>query len=368
MRLHTQHPLVLAALLGTGLFAVTTLGMVTVACVTRDALARRFRAQIEDEAELVCARIPTKEPGSRGIVMCAGGKYLKEAYASLRQARAVGCTLPVDLVHVGPEEVPATARQVFEQDIGNVRFVDAAAADLGVRPTNLFGFEVKSYALLLTRFDRVLFLDADSAPLRDPTPLLDAYDQLFWPDYCVSKALVRPSWACGHFADQVPPGPETESGQFVVHVTKYIRGLVYAWLLNKHQDVFYKHYYGDKDLFRLGFLMAGFPFHQVSRMPGTLGLPLPDGRPLQCAMVQHAPDGTPLFAHRTMHKRFRTDGIVPSWDLYVSNADEDGTRTCIEWIAHNRGTCLPGKRPGPGWPRTGTRIMDWEMAFESQVM
>jgi Mannosyltransferase putative len=363
-----DNPVVLAALLGAGLCIATTVGTWTVAHTTRSALAHRFRAQIDAEAALVLSRIPPKAPGSRGIVMCAGGTYLSEAYASLRQVRKVGCTLPVDLVHVGPEEFPEAARRVFEQEIGNVRFVDAAAADLGVPPTNLKGFEIKSYALLLTRFDRVLFLDADSAPLRDPTPLLDAYDQLFWPDYSVSDALVRPAWACGHFADPIPPGPETESGQFVVHVNRYLHGLVYAWLLNKHQDVFYKHYYGDKDLFRLGFLMAGLPFRQAACMPGLVGNALPSGHPLLCAMVQHAPDGTPLFAHRTMHKRLRKDGKSPSWDLYVSNADEDGTRTCIRYVGHNRGTCLPGKTPVPGWPKTGKRIMDWQLAFESQVM
>lgn len=209
--------------------------------------------------------------------MCAGGKYLAEAYASLVALRKSGCALSVCIVHADAAEVSAKDTARFHRAFGeSVSFVDASSYNLGVDPTTLRGFELKAYALLLVPFEHVLLLDADCAPLcNDPSflfhdPAYKAYGNIFWPDYQIHQDLVRP-WMVPAFAQPVPPGFETESGQLVVNTRRCRKALVYAWLLNKHSDIFYKHYYGDKDLYRIGFLMAGLPFFQVRFSPGILG-------------------------------------------------------------------------------------------------
>jgi alpha 1,2-mannosyltransferase len=290
--------------------------------------AETLRKELDKEATVVLPQVPKGK--GRGIVICAGGKYLIHAYASLLTVRKVGCLLPIEIFYAGSEELgkdPQRTRLLFETDIGDVTFIDTTTKDLGIPPTKLRGFEIKSYALLLTSFDDILFLDADCAVLQDPEGLFDnhivkRFGNLFWPDYPYSDALIHESLG-DHFGPPHPPGFETESGQIVLHKNRCVKGLVYAWLLNKHQDIFYKLYYGDKDLFRLGFNMAGLPFSQVPHPPGILGFYHPRYGTILHAMVQKHPDESPLFVHRTQKKATSFKRYI--WDVYipVSRLDND---------------------------------------------
>ena len=281
---------------------------------------RTLRDEIDAEARLVAVPRGT----GRGIVMCAGGRrYLAEAYASLRTVRNRGCTLPVEIFYVGREEMPSLdCISRFEENVGNVTFRDATSYVIGkVRPTKLRGYEIKPYALLLASFDEILMLDADCGVLEDPTilfsdPAFLKHGNMFWPDYWYHKNLIRPQLGSDFGTTSYPPGFETESGQVLVKKSACKEALVYAWLLNKHQDVMYSLYYGDKDLFRVGFNMAGTTFYQVPRIPGILGFTHED-IPILDTMVQYAPDGTPMFVHRTQKKV--TKRGKRSWTEFIPN-------------------------------------------------
>ena len=351
------------------------------ACTAAAIATHRYTARClhaEIQAEFSRLRVPGCVPGTRGVVMCAGGSmYLAQAFASLRCLRETGCSLPVEIVHVGAEEVSPQDRAEFKARFGSsVRFLDASAARLGVAPTNLRGFEIKSYALLLTTFEHCILLDADCLPIDDPTPLFDepAYTMhgcIFWPDYAVSTQLVRP-WMLGVFCSgQVSRGFETESGQIVVHKPRCCEGLAYAWLLNKHADVFYKHYYGDKDLFRIGFIMARIPFYQVPHSAGIVGMASNTRDVVLCAMVQKWPrSGNPLFIHRTMHKRLSKHGVRPRWTVYVANDGLDQAHLhTIRWYKHHHGTCISGAcdQAGPTsskWTSICEQVEADEQAYE----
>ena len=265
----------------------------------------------------------------RGIVICAGGPTLVAcAFATVAQIRRVGCTLPIEIFHAGPEELGPGYEEAFAE-FGGVKFVDAASVVPFPchEPTNLRGFSIKPYALVLTRFREVLMVDADCAPLRDPTFLFDSpefekFGNVFWPDYWVSSELVRPLVAQEFGLAQEKSGFETESGQVLVDTARCSDALKWTWILNNHQDVFYQIYYGDKDLYRIGFRLAKTPFYQVKFSPGMLGQARGDRFVLD-TMLQKTPDGKPLFAHRTMGKRLR-DKLT--WTTYNPIEGEYGRR------------------------------------------
>ena len=103
----------------------------------------------------------------RGIVICGGGsRYFPCAWVCIHMLRHLGCTLPIELWHLGPAEMNATLRPLIEP-LG-VTCVDA----LEVRKTHpcriLNGWELKPYSIIYSRFDDVLFLDADNVPVVDP--------------------------------------------------------------------------------------------------------------------------------------------------------------------------------------------------------
>ena len=280
-------------------------------------------------AEFGSCRRRFEKVSGRGIVICAGGKTLMTcAFATVAQIRRVGCTLPIEIFYAGPDELGPGYEEAFEE-FGGVKFVDATTVLPWPchKPTNLRGFSIKPYALVLTRFREALMLDADCAPLRDPeflfeTPEFKKYGNIFWPDYWVSPELVRPLVAREFGLPQEPGGFETESGQVLVDTTRCGDALKWTWILNNHSDVFYQIYYGDKDLYRIGFRLANTPFYQVKFSPGMLGQVRGDRFVLD-TMLQKSPDGKPLFAHRTMGKRLR-DKLT--WTTYNPIEGEYGRR------------------------------------------
>lgn len=275
----------------------------------------KIRLKIDNELSR-CRIVPGR---GRGIVMCAGGKYLVHAYASLMTVRTFGCQLPVEIFYADKDEITGKAVAMFERDIGDVTFIDASQSNVGVQPTQLRGWEIKSYSLLLTSFDEILFLDADCGVMENPEVLFDEpgyhkYGNMFWPDYQYSNQLIRECLG-RNFGPKYSPGFETESGQIVLRKTRCEKALVYTWLLNMHQSVFYKLYHGDKDLFRLGFNMAGTPFNQIKPVPGIVGFKDPHYGTILHAMVQKKPNGRPLFVHRTQKKYTMMKRHI--WDDYV---------------------------------------------------
>src|SRR5882724_4019955 len=89
----------------------------------------------------------------RGIVVVGGGRYLASAYLCLRHLRDRGCSLPVQLWHLGPAEIPdfwvRLARPL------DVSMVDALRA-LGARDfRRLGGWECKIHAIAGCPFEEV---------------------------------------------------------------------------------------------------------------------------------------------------------------------------------------------------------------------
>ncbi|DAZ97497.1 TPA: hypothetical protein N0F65_009765 [Lagenidium giganteum] len=269
----------------------------------------------------------------RGIVIAVHGGVLASAYASIRQLRAIGCRLPIELWfmdnelsrnHVVLQTLqerfgPVTLRQVFDSRIE--------------------GFFVKIHALYYSSFTHVLLLDADNFAVKDPTFLFETdafrdYGAVFWPDF----------WHPGNTIFNVHAQSllwellgveyvgmlEQESGQVLVdrqrHVDVLDRLMFYATakprLMVKLQLV-----WGDKDLYRLAWTKAGKAFFfNGHRLPGSIGVVQPQRRRFcGMTMAQYDLEGRDiLFLHRNTiklkgdaqhEKRFwrHVQEYVPHW-------------------------------------------------------
>lgn len=229
----------------------------------------------------------------RGIVMCAGGvDYFANAWASLHVLRERGCNLPVELWHVGEEEMDQGMRDLLSP-LG-VKCVDAAR---GARPglkRLLRGFPIKPYAILHSSFREVMLLDSDNLVVRDPQFLFDdpafrSTGAIFWPDYGRFEPN-HPIWRlCGvPYRDE----PEFESGQLVVDKRRCWRALNLAWHYNEQAWLYYRYIHGDKDTFHLAFRKVGKSY----AMPALPILQVEE------VMVQHDLSGRRLFEHLALRK------------------------------------------------------------------
>lgn len=235
---------------------------------------------------------PAAKFAGRGIVICAGLRLFPCAWVAIKMLRRLGCPLPIEMWHLGPEEMTAAIRRSVEP-LG-VRCVDALERCHGPAARKLKGWELKAFALLHCSFAEVLLLDADNVPVENPDFLFDEPEYLrtgaiFWPDF----GRLHPQRAiwdlCGvSYRDE----PEFESGQIVIHKARCWRALHLAMHLNEHSGYYYRFIHGDKESFH----MAWRKLEQEYAMPARGIEALPG------AMCQHDFQGRRIFQHRNMAK------------------------------------------------------------------
>ena len=235
----------------------------------------------------------TNNFGGRGIVICAGGeKYFTCAWVCIRMLRHLGCGLPIQLWYLGPGELSARMKDLVHPL--QVECVDALKVRRLHPARILHGWELKPYAILHSRFEQILLLDADNVPVRNPEYLFDApgfhaTGAVFWPDYGRCKKA-DPIWrSCGIMK---PKEPEFESGQILVDKRRCWNALSLAMWFNEHSDFYYRYLHGDKDTFCLGFRMLGMAYSLIEKPVASL-----DG-----IMCQHDFQGRLVFQHRNSHK------------------------------------------------------------------
>jgi len=233
--------------------------------------------------------------GGQGIVICAGGPVMiTNAYVLVRVLREeLGCRLPIEVWHMGGKEMPSFLADTFRNLECVVR--DAFADTVGenaYHPQD--GWQLKTHALIHTNFERVLMLDADQVPIRDPAEIFSwpqflAEGAVFWPDV-INLDKENPIWPL----IGLPPANMVswESGQLCIDKKRHMLALLVADQINRCAELFYRYIYGDKESFLLGWLLTGSSHALISHQPFQSDRML----------YQRDMHGAPLFQHRTNAK------------------------------------------------------------------
>lgn len=211
----------------------------------------------------------------RGIVVVAGHpKSIERLKVSLRVLLGLGSTLPVE-VHFYGDEID----QVTQQDLlaiynhpstkgTRLFFNDLAGADQILQSSYNkklhVNYQLKTAALINSRFAEPLLLDSDNIPAVDPTELYQSriyreYGTVFWPDLPRTRSE-HPAWAITNTPCRRDEY-EFESGQVIVDKRRYFYHLQLAAWWNEQRfwnDILL----GDKDTFR-------FAWHALKTDFGT---------------------------------------------------------------------------------------------------
>ncbi|ETN02682.1 hypothetical protein PPTG_15441 [Phytophthora nicotianae INRA-310] len=246
-----------------------------------------------------------------GIVMVVDPKLLASAYAGIRVLRDVlKCRLPIEIwFH----------RDEIDQDftlLAPLQKLSIYVGGISFHPIynqRAKGILSKVFAIYNSHFDRVLFLNADNIPVRDPTFLFSSLEfenngAIFWPDFWHPRRTLFNLHAQSMvwelldlpFVDMF----EQESGQLLVDRTRHAvpLELVYFYAFNE-PNYFQKLdlVHGDKDLFRLAWIKLEAPFHMIETVPAMAGRVI-NGSFCGMTRVQHDADGNVLFLHRNQHQ------------------------------------------------------------------
>jgi hypothetical protein len=229
----------------------------------------------------------------RGVVICTGGvEYFTNAWICMQMLRRWGCRLPIELWHLGPEELDRVMRSLV-QPLG-VRCIDALEMCRRHPARRMGGWELKAYAIRHSRFREVLLLDSDNVPLTDltflfKTPEYQRTGAIFWPDAPGDPVPAR-VWECCGISG--PDNLTFETGQMVLDKARCWGALVLAQWYNENSDFFYRHVYGDKETFHLAFRKMNSSFSMPSAPPYLL-----DG-----TFCQHDFQGRRILQHRCRAK------------------------------------------------------------------
>lgn len=219
---------------------------------------------------------------------------MPSAYVAVRSLRHAGCNLPIQLWHLGPEEMPGEIAAILAKL--DVTCIDSFEIAKEHPFQNLKGWQNKIFSIVHCSFAEVLFFDADNFALQSPDSLFDlpvyqSTGTIFWPDFFVD---VSEEWAIKPFAWEflgLPArlGAELESGQLVVDKRKCWAALNLTRHMNERADFYYeKCTYGDKDTFTLAWAALNQPMYVVPHRPTMLPNRI---------RLQYGPDSSLLFQH-----------------------------------------------------------------------
>lgn len=266
-----------------------------------------------------------------GIVYLGGEKYDQLAFLSIKVLRDNGSRLPVEVIIPHAEDY-------------DVQFCDRVLPSLNAKcklmtdylPKSYIdqikGFQLKNIAILISSFERILYLDADNIPIKNPDPFFtnkpftDKH-LVVWPDlwrrstspdfYKIADIdvddtfKVRNSYINGdergkntdsmfnsfHDCKGAIPEASSETGQMLINKRIHFKTLVLSMYYNFYgPDYFYALLTqgaageGDKETFITAAHKLNLPYYQVNEFPREFG-PVDDKskKHLVFAMGQYDP-------------------------------------------------------------------------------
>ena len=239
--------------------------------------------------------------GSDGIVTTAGGKYLPVVVISIRMLRRTGSNLPVEVFLTSGEEYEKHACDVVLPAL-NARCVVLENVWRTARPKlEISKFQLKIFAILLSSFENLLFMDADCFPVQDPWELLHSEPftskgLVSWPDFWASTT----SDQYYKIASRNPPSTTvratSEAGEFLLSKKTHSQALALAAYYNYYgPDYFYPLLSqgglgeGDKETFLAAALALDAPFYAVTAPVRAIGNLNKEFQFAGSAMVQYDP-------------------------------------------------------------------------------
>ncbi|KAK3294259.1 mannosyltransferase putative-domain-containing protein [Chaetomium fimeti] len=245
----------------------------------------------------------------RGVVILAGNRdtamHLKVVLRRLTMLRS---KIPMEIHYWGDEMNKAT-----REDLASL-YQPTSFNDLS-QPHNIIqvkkdgpfiNFQLKTAALINSKFAEPLLLDSDNVPVLDPATLYDShvyqeYGTVFWPDIARSWPQ-NPAWAITNTPCRMDEY-EQESGQLMVGKQRYWYHLQLAAWLNNEEGKYYNEFLlGDKDMFRFAWHALKTSYGRPKKWLTSVGV-LNDDYYCGHSFAQYHPDdGRVAFLHGGLAK------------------------------------------------------------------
>ncbi|EMG51068.1 hypothetical protein G210_2905, partial [Candida maltosa Xu316] len=279
----------------------------------KDSHAKFLKTMIEDWPEdLFKFNKFNKFMKGDGIVYLGGGKYNQLAFLSIKILRENGSRLPVEIIIPSAKDYEVEfCDRILPTLNGKCKLMTDYLPEKLVE--KIKGFQLKNIALLISSFERILYLDADNIPIKNPDvlftnkPFTESH-LVMWPDfwrrstspkfYDIAGIDVDPSFKVrnsyiqgderGTVTDTIfysyhdckgsIPEASSETGQILINKRVHFKTLVLSMYYNYYG---FDYYYplmsqgaageGDKETFIAAAHKLDLPYYQVSEFTREFG-------------------------------------------------------------------------------------------------
>jgi hypothetical protein len=309
--------------------------------------------------------------------MGGGKRFFPSLWVLASRLRQLGCNLPVEAWMISDYEIDPKMRELLGGlgvSVMNVSAITQMAPFRFPLDHQHSGWALKPYCIKWSKFQEVMFIDADCCPVTDPTYLFDTPEYqstgtIFWPDYYTWQLggdvyktfgvdvpefgyINKPKEEVNStFGQQMPAGYDSsqESGQMLIDKGRHWLPLSVADWLCQHADWTFMLIYGDKETFRLAWKRLNAAYAMPRTWPGWE----------MHTELQHDFSGTVIFLHRTQDK-WSYDGAnrrsaVPTEDKMLGCIGDLQTRwNGIPWL---------NEKPGPIESKHIKQISQTKLAY-----
>lgn len=239
------------------------------------------------------------KPGSQGIVIPSGKKHLRYTFHLIANIRLVlKSKLTIQVVYAGGDDLPLGERDLLTSYFEDVETLDILEVfnDSGLDLRN-GGWAIKPFALLASKFEKALLVDADSVFLQKPETILEAHtgfvergallfhDRLLWKNVFIDRA----KWWRKEMGDRTPSdtllkskvwsenyAEEGDSGVVAMDKSRVpvFMALFHICWQNSQQvrdEITYRMTYGDKESWWFGLELCAVPFVFEEHYASVLG-------------------------------------------------------------------------------------------------
>ncbi|KAI9330513.1 mannosyltransferase putative-domain-containing protein [Obelidium mucronatum] len=236
----------------------------------------------------------TNTTNESGIVISAGKQHMNDLLLTITGLRQIlNCTLPIEIHYAGPTDLPSNLTQSLDSlpNVKTVNLLTHFPKEMRV----IDGWSVKPFSILASRFQKVIFMDADVLFFKNPGPQILNHSAIFKEHghlFFTDRSMDRGTGAYSDWFHEINPYPsrfanyslrypnkksfhEQESG--VVAMDKSRTGvflsLLYACKMNSLEvrKETYTHMWGDKETFWLSMELLRIPFKFAPSFGGVVG-------------------------------------------------------------------------------------------------
>ncbi|KAI9830759.1 MAG: hypothetical protein M1838_005779, partial [Thelocarpon superellum] len=310
-----------------------------------------------------------KRHPSTGFVVCVGQNKFIYAVHLIRTLRQVlNSTLPMQIAYVGDDDLSAQDRAELKTEGVDIETIDTLGTFDGSRAGLAAGWSMKPFAVLASRFQRVILVDADIVFLQKPDDLFDTEPGLietgtmFWHDRAI-QWLNPPmrEWfqtlMTGSPSAMLQKGlmwksdiyVEMESG--VVFLDKGRAGVFMsiafaAWMNSVGVvDGMKKHVYGDKESYWMAAELSSTPYYFSPNYAGAIGTPANDTAICSTQVAHTDPRGRLFWINASLRHNKKHGPEFANLTHWMPGSQEfpDGRH----WVMGNKSVWCYDGQPGP---------------------